>query len=291
MDGNPDAFNYEDNQGSEFVIHYSPDSGAMNGLAKTADGKSYHLECCMSQGHVWKEIDTTNMTEEVDDAGVADNANMALPPLSEGAENMDIVTYSVKIYYTQAFADETPDLQGYFNILLDETNQGYANSKVPMRMKIHCPELSTIQDGQDIQETLKQLENYKPTLAGTRDSADAAVLLVKSFSTTWACGMAILFTVSDGRTVSVANKNCAAGYYTFAHEIGHNIGLYHNVETGHINPRYVYGQGYHIPQERKIHEFQSLSRIVSTSKLAFDWLHKSKQPIRSQVIKLTQLLT
>ena len=36
---------------------------------------------------------------------------------------------------------------------------------------------------------------------------------------------------------------------------------------------------------------ESLSRVVSTSKLAPDWLHKSEQLIRSQVSKLTQLLT
>ena len=36
--------------------------------------------------------------------------------------------------------------------------------------------------------------------------------------------------------------------------------------------------------------FESLSRVVSTSKLALDWLPKSKQPIRSQFSKLTKLL-
>ena len=34
-----------------------------------------------------------------------------------------------------------------------------------------------------------------------------------------------------------------------------------------------------------------MSRVGSTSKLAPDWLHKSEQPIRSLVSKLTQLLT
>ena len=34
-----------------------------------------------------------------------------------------------------------------------------------------------------------------------------------------------------------------------------------------------------------------MSRVVSTNKLAPDWLHKSEQPIRSQESKLTQLLT
>ena len=41
----------------------------------------------------------------------------------------------------------------------------------------------------------------------------------------------------------------------------------------------------------EIYGLRSLSRVVSTSNLAPDWLHKSGQPIRSQVSKLTQLLT
>ena len=42
----------------------------------------------------------------------------------------------------------------------------------------------------------------------------------------------------------------------------------------------------------EIYELLSLSRVGSTSKLPPDWLHKSEQqPIRSQLSKLTQLLT
>merc|ERR1711915_1041043 len=56
------------------------------------------------------------------------------------------------------------------------------------------------------------------------------------------------FTVSTGNTVSVVAKSCAQGYYSFAHEIGHNIGLYHNREIGHINPIYTFAQGHLIKQ-------------------------------------------
>ena len=41
----------------------------------------------------------------------------------------------------------------------------------------------------------------------------------------------------------------------------------------------------------EIYEFKSLSRVVSTGKLAPNWLHRSEQPIRSQVSKLTERLT
>ena len=41
------------------------------------------------------------------------------------------------------------------------------------------------------------------------------------------------------------------------------------------------------PPGMEIYEFQSLLRVVSTSKLAPDQLHKSEQPNRSKVSKLT----
>ena len=44
-------------------------------------------------------------------------------------------------------------------------------------------------------------------------------------------------------------------------------------------------------QGMEIYELKSLSKVVSTSQLASDWLHKSEKPIRSQVSKLTQLLS
>ena len=50
------------------------------------------------------------------------------------------------------------------------------------------------------------------------------------------------------------------------------------------------GQG--LPTSRsgiEIYELWSLSRVVLTSKLASDWLHNSKQPIKSHVSKLTKL--
>ena len=44
-------------------------------------------------------------------------------------------------------------------------------------------------------------------------------------------------------TFSVTKKSCAVGYYSFGHEVGHNIGLMHNPATG-ANKYYPYGTGH-----------------------------------------------
>ena len=43
----------------------------------------------------------------------------------------------------------------YFQVIA-ETNQGYVNSEIPIRARLHCIAESDIQDGQDSSETLSQ---------------------------------------------------------------------------------------------------------------------------------------
>ena len=41
-----------------------------------------------------------------------------------------IVTYTVKVYYTPQFEAHTSDIKGFVDQVVQETNQGYINSKV-----------------------------------------------------------------------------------------------------------------------------------------------------------------
>merc|ERR1719228_2431066 len=76
-----------------------------------------------------------------------------------------IVTYTVKVYYTPQFKAATADIDGYVDQLIQDTNQGYINSKVPIRVKLFCTELATVNDGYDI---LKSFERMKGTLEALR---------------------------------------------------------------------------------------------------------------------------
>ena len=110
--------------------------------------------------------------------------------------------------------------------------------------------------------TLNALQKLKPTLAEVRNSADVAVLYVKTFNTPYACGRARLFAVDSGssqfgQTISVVAKSCAVTYYSFAHEIGHNVGLYHDQRTS-VNPRYTFGQGHHITKGKASTGFRTV---------------------------------
>ena len=67
--------------------------------------------------------------------------------LARGREDKTTVTtFSVKIYYTREFKSATTDIQGFIQLIIDETNRGFVNSKVPIRIKLHCVEAADIND-------------------------------------------------------------------------------------------------------------------------------------------------
>ena len=84
-------------------------------------------------------------------------------------------------------------------------------------------------------------------------------------------------------------------------EAGRGRGVLRRPEAGHKEGGAAEALGHQGPAGQaearldeagmEIYGLKSKSIAVSTSKLAFDWLHKSEQPIRSQVSELTRLLT
>ena len=97
--------------------------------------------------------------------------------------------------------------------------------------------MTTLQvpDGLSAADTLKQFQQSRPSVAGVRRllsntpldgvtkyhcrSADAAVLLVSSYSAPGVCGLNYFNTVTSGNTLGTVRKGCALGYYSFAHEV------------------------------------------------------------------------
>ena len=51
-----------------------------------------------------------------------------------------VVEYSVMIYYTQAFEDFYPDVLSAIDTIIADTNQGYNNSKIPLKVNLQCYE-------------------------------------------------------------------------------------------------------------------------------------------------------
>ena len=244
--GNENAYHYKSDV-ADVVITYNPSTGGMHGHAMLSSGQSFVLENCGSQGHVLKEIDVSNLEESEGVDTVADTQNeifdaQSLNQLKYTASNDNVtsVTYSIKFYYTPDFAASTPDIAGFITQVLAETNSGYANSMVPLVATAHCIEEATINDVSSASTMLTNFRNMKSSVAELRGGADVAAILVNNFDY---CGIGYVNTISNGLTLSATQKSCAVGYYSFGHEVGHNIGLLHDPANS-INPYYAYGTGH-----------------------------------------------
>ena len=106
----------------------------------------------------------------------------------------------------------TSDPAAFIDQLMAETNEGYINSRVPLRVKIHCVLETDIPDGLPPAATLRLFTLKLKSLTQLRVSADTAVLLVNSYSPGSAsCGLAWFNSWSRGQTLATVRKTCALG--------------------------------------------------------------------------------
>jgi len=234
---------YKTEQGDEAVISLNEETGNIFGTLKTNEGKSFALEKCQN-GYIFEEFDVHAFLEE--EGELDGNFARALSPNSTNStwyNRNEIVTYTVMFYYTPEFAAATPNVGDFTDQVIAETNEGYENSQIPVRIQKFCTEQATVnEDDTSSSVILTAFRNMKGSLEELRNTADSAVLLTNDLSS---CGRGYLHTYASGLTVSVTKKSCALGYYTFGHEIGHNFGATHDPDTS-TNSRFDYGHGHHI---------------------------------------------
>merc|ERR1712002_1150373 len=246
-----DSFYFESEDGTEATFARGK-SNNLIGNVLYSDGRDFTLEPCRAfKGcHVWMEEDETHWvdeesvpeTDEERKNAKVNNRQATSALIQQGKDDSTtVVTYSVMFYYTPEFASITDDIPLFVSQVIAETNQGYINSGIPLRIRSHCIAAATLHDHPHYITMINQFSQYKP-INELRNSADAAALLVKKFDS---CGVAKTDTFESGNTVSVTMKSCALGYFSFGHEIGHNFGCTHDARQG-PNRYYSYGLGKHI---------------------------------------------
>jgi len=250
---------YENDDGCEAVFSYRGHHVVAN--IETDENRIFILEPC-SNGtehkyfkgcHVLKEEDVEMFENEEEEGEEDDQENRHVGEESDRTTELlrqkgindqsTVVTYTVKIYYTQEFKDDTPDVPLFLDQVIAETNQGYIDSNIPIRVKQYgSAEMVTIKES-DSSTMLNALRNYKDSYCWVRRTADAAALISLTMD---GCGRGNYNQWSKGISFSVAKKSCSLGYYSFGHELGHNIGANHNrADAGdHVAYDYGYGKGF-----------------------------------------------
>ncbi|MBK6790656.1 MAG: hypothetical protein IPG77_24365 [Betaproteobacteria bacterium] len=171
-----------------------------------------------------------------------------------GADDGSVIR--VLVAYTQASENWAGGSAGIANVIataVAESNAGLAvsgvgtNFQLAHAVKVNYNELVADAYSAALNRVTNAGDGVMDEIHALRDSfqADLVVLLINEQSY---CGMAWLpGTVSSANAhlgFSVTNVSCATGYYSFAHEIGHNMGARHDayVDTG--TTPYAYAKGY-----------------------------------------------
>ena len=131
----PNGFSYHTEDGGEAILTYNTESGNMFGSVHMPDGSVYGLEKC-EYGHIWIEYDMSTFKEDEDDVVYSNTSNNLEYDKSQMLvdDKTQIFNYSVMIYYTKSLSRITPELLEYIRQLVSNTNTGYINSQIPVRL-------------------------------------------------------------------------------------------------------------------------------------------------------------
>ncbi|MBN1661913.1 MAG: fibronectin type III domain-containing protein [Anaerolineae bacterium] len=190
-----------------------------------------------------------DLTEPVDQPGMA--AEMA----DDGS------TIDVLVAYTPAardYAGGALAIEDLINLAVAEGNTSYANSAITQRLRlVHAAEVSYTESG-NIELDLGRLrhtgDSHMDAVHGWRNTygADEVVLLVADGG--GFCGISYMMDSVSSEfaawAFAVVQLDCATGYYSFVHELGHNMGARHDwYVDGGVTP-YTHAHGYVNPADR-----------------------------------------
>jgi hypothetical protein len=244
--GDPGCFHYNSSEATCVLTRNKDQTGTFGHCQLFTTGQSFTIENCGPDGHVWKEIDISTLRDVAFDEDIQQDIRPEHSTLLlDGAvDDVNTTAFSVKVYYTSAFDASTADINGFITQFIGETNQGFANSRIPIVVNLHGSELSPVNETENPFTILEDFTNSKDSFEELRGCADAAILLVTEMNS---CGIAYFNSIQTGRTISVARKACVVGGFSFAHELAHHFGCHHNIERFN-NTVNTYGHGHLIDQ-------------------------------------------
>ena len=150
-------------------------------------------------------------------------------------------------------AQTTANMEARLNLAIEETNTAFALSDINARLRLvhayrHPDYVEASSDA--FRSALYGMQNPSDGIMDdvhplrTQYGADLVAMIIDDSQY---CGLGYLGP-SKSYGFSVTAWNCATGYYTFGHEVGHNLGCYHDVGTSSACDTTNFNYGYRDPQ-------------------------------------------
>jgi peptidyl-Asp metalloendopeptidase len=156
-----------------------------------------------------------------------------------------LVAYTPAAETAQGGAAST---QALIQLAIDETNQSYRNSRIDAQLRlVRTHKVSYDETTQSYETILSSFsgngDGFMDEIHTQRDAsaADVAVLIVDQGDY---CGMADAIMATPATAFALVHWDCATGYYSFGHEIGHLQGARHNPEVDPTSTPFTHGHGF-----------------------------------------------
>lgn len=159
-------------------------------------------------------------------------------PRAAGPVGIDIL-----VAYTAAARGAVGDIGAIIQLAMDEANQSYVNSAIGIRLTmVDSFEMDNYTESGKDYDTIVADFVAAPTVSSRRDKsgADLAALVVDQSDY---CGMADAIQATEATAFAVVHYDCATGYYSFAHELGHLQGARHDPDSDPTNEPFAWGHG------------------------------------------------
>jgi hypothetical protein len=209
--------------------------------------------------HEIRQVDQSQFPPELDPIRVSPGGQEDVPAFGEpGVSGDDGSTIDVMVLYTPAAASAaggTSAMTTLINLGVSETNTSYSNSGIVQRLRlVHAEQVPYTEDlAGGLNRDLVNLRNGYGALAGVgalRDTygADIVTLLANNTGSAGTCGIGYLMTSASTTfapyAFNVVQQTCVSPNFSFAHELGHNMGAMHDwfMDNG-VQP-YTYAHGY-----------------------------------------------
>ena len=227
----------------------------VSGNVDTQAGKAYQIRYAGGGVYSFREIDRSKFPDEAMPNDTHPPAPPPPPPPGGGSCADSPKDIDVMVVYTEAarVASGGKDaMEGIIYLAVAEANQIYLNSAIDQRLRLaHVEEVSYTETGA-LGNDLDHLDNGSDgpldNVQPLRDTfaADVVSLITETGNS---CGQGRVMAAGminhsfESLAYSVVRRDCAAGGFSLAHEIGHNMGAHH--VTG--NGAYPYSHGFARP--------------------------------------------
>ncbi len=227
------------------------------------DGQLYKVVPGVDGSHAVMEIDEASMPMDHPPGAIEElNHQSSLNPnqFTNMLANMDVVSASapttqatpdvkVLVAYTASAASASGDINGLIQLAVAETNTGYANSGIDATMTlVHSYQVNYTEVGHqtDRDRFAGTNDGYMDEVHGLRDQYGADVAVIVNNRTEY-CGIAKAIGADSSTAFATVHYDCATGYYSFGHEVGHLLGARHDPNNDPTTTPYSYGHGYQHP--------------------------------------------